>query len=242
MRRAGGSLAVLLGFLMAGSPPIRAQTPGPGLVTHIRPYFWLSGVSGSVTSAPLTFPINSSFGDLLDNVQIGAFAAVTVEKGRWGAYGDFQYISLVGEGTGASGATLELKNVIGEVDATLRVGKGAGSLRFIGGVRVYSVDETLTPSGQPPIASNTTVTDPIVGAIGDWTIGKRWTFEMRGDLGGFGLSSEFTNQLAVGFLWQINDKIRLPFGYRVLGYQIKKGDVEMDTRMTGLVLGLDIGL
>ena len=137
MRRAGATVAVLLGVLTA---PIRAQSPSSGFVTHIRPYFWLSGVSGSVTSAPLTFPINSSFHDLLDNVQIGAFASVTVEKPRWGLYGDFQYISLKGEATGASGATLELQNVIGEVDAFLRVPVGAGSLKFVGGVRVYSVD------------------------------------------------------------------------------------------------------
>src|SRR5262245_52454146 len=157
MRGASGSVALLLGVLVAA--PVRAQTASPDWVTHIRPYFWLSGVSGSVTSAPLTFPINSSFGDLLDNVQIGAFAAVTVEKGRWGAYGDFQYISLQGEATGASGATLELKNVIGEVDATLKFPAGSGSLRFIAGLRVYSVDETLTPTSQPPIKSKTTVTD-----------------------------------------------------------------------------------
>ena len=240
MWRAGASVAVVLGLLTAA--PMQAQDSGSGFVTHIRPYFWLSGVSGSVTSAPLTFPINSSFGDLLDNVQVGAFAAVTVEKPRWGLYGDFQYISLKGEATGASGATLELQNIIGEVDVFLRIPTGSGSLKFIGGVRVYSVDETLTPNSASPIQSKTTVADPILGAVGEWSIGKRWNFEMRGDLGGFGIGSEFTNQLSVVFQWQINDKLRLPFGYRVLGYQIKDGGVEMDTRMTGLVLGLDIGL
>lgn len=239
MWRAGASVAVLLGLLTS---PIRAQAPSSGFVTHIRPYFWLSGVSGSVTSAPLTFPINSSFGDLLDNVKIGAFAAVTVEKARWGMYGDFQYISLVGGGTGPSGATLELQNVIGEVDGFLRIPAGSGSLKFVLGVRVYSVDETLTPNSQPPVKSNTTVADPILGAVGEWSIGKRWNFEMRGDLGGFGIGSEFTNQLSVVFQWQINDRLRLPFGYRVLGYQINDGGVVMDTRMTGLVVGLDIGL
>ena len=239
MCRAGATAVVLLGFLTV---PMRAQTANPGFGTHIRPYFWLSGVSGSVTSTPLTFPINSSFGDLLDNVKVGAFAAVTMEKVRWGVYGDFQYISLVGEGTGASGATLELRNIIGEVDGFLRIPAGSGSLKFVGGVRVYSVDETLTPNNQQPIESNTTVADPILGAVGEWSTGKRWHFEMRGDLGGFGVGSEFTNQLSVIFLWQINDRLRLPFGYRMLGYQIKDGGVEMDTRMTGLVLGLDIGL
>ena len=242
MGRAGAGVVVLFGLLTAALQPTRAQTSGPGFDTHIRPYFWLSSVSGSATSAPLTFPINSSFSDLLDNVEIGAFAAVTVEKERWGLYGDFQYISLVGEGTGASGATLELQNVIGEVDAFLRIPAGSGSLKFLGGLRIYSVDETLTPSGQQPIESNTTVYDPILGAVGEWSMGKRWNFEMRADLGGFGVGSEFTNQLSVVFQWQINDKLRLPFGYRVLSYQIQDGNVQMDTRMTGLVFGLDIGL
>jgi hypothetical protein len=158
-----------------------------------------------------------------------------------GGYADFQYISLVGVGTGQAGTTLELNNVIAEGDATYRP-PGAHTLRFLVGVRAYSVDETLVVNGQSDFTANTTVVDPIVGAVGAWALGTRWTFEVRGDIGGFGIGSEFTNQLAMVVLWQISGSLRLPLGYRVLGYQIKSGDVWMNTRMGGLVVGLDIQL
>ena len=48
----------------------------------IRPYLYLSGVSGSVTLDPLTFPINSSFTDILDNLSFGGFLSLSAEKGQ----------------------------------------------------------------------------------------------------------------------------------------------------------------
>jgi hypothetical protein len=62
----------------------------------------------------------------------------------------------------------------------------------------------------------------------------------RVKLGGFGVSSEFTYQMMALFRWGINDTLSIPFGYRVLGYQIRKDDIWMNTRMSGAVLGLDI--
>jgi len=42
------------------------------------------------------------------------------------------------------------------------------------------------------------------------------------------------------FHWDISESLAIPFGYRVLGYQIKQDDVLMDMRMAGMILGLDI--
>lgn len=252
----GKTLSAALIVLGVGSTSVRAQAglsePGDSAVVgqpqdhskwswSIRPYFFLAGVSGSITSGALTLPINSSFSDILSHLQPSAFASVTAERGRWGGYGDFEFISLKGEGTGVAGSTLKLENVIGEADLTFRP-TGATSLKFVGGVRVYSVDQKLKVGNQPEQSSTTTVFDPVVGAMGDWALGSHWNFEIRGDLGGFGVGSEFTNQLAVVFLWRISDSVRLPFGYRVLGYQIDHGGVLMNTRMGGLVVGADFQL
>jgi hypothetical protein len=128
--------------------------------------------------------------------------------------------------------------VIAEADVTLRPGQ-APTLKFLAGGRVYSIVQTLSIGGEPLPNATTTVIDPIIGAKGEWTLGDRWDFEMRGDIGGFGLSSEFTYQLFASARWDISHTLSLPFGYRILGYQIKTGDVWMDTRMGGLVLGLE---
>lgn len=206
----------------------------------LRPYFFLSGLSGSVTVDPLTFPINSSFSYLLDNVKIGGFVSFTAEKDRWGLNADFQYINLYGESTSHEDTSLDLKNVIGEIDLVFRPA-GAPTLRFLAGVRVYTIHENLTVLGRAVPEASTTVVDPVLGAYGSWMLHDRWDFELRGDVGGFGLSSESTYQMMALFRWGLSDTVSIPFGYRVLGYVIQQDDVWMNTRMSGLMLGLDVG-
>ena len=205
---------------------------------NLRPYFFLSGISGSVTVPP-TFPMNSRFGDLLKHVKLGAFINFTAQKGQWGASGDFQYINLYGEGTGLLDVSLDLKNVIGEVDVFFQPDT-APTLRFLAGVRAYSVKQTVTIEGRELPAASTVVVDPILGAYGTWKLTDSWDFELRGDIGGFGMSSEFTYQVMALFHWDINESLAIPFGYRVLGHQIKQDEILMDMRMAGMVLGLDI--
>jgi hypothetical protein len=219
--------------------PTDSVTAPPGWTTTIRPYLFLAGISGSLTAGPSTIPINSSFGELVDNLQPSFFTAVAFEKGVWGVYADFQYISLEGEGTGMLGTTVGLKNIIGEADVTFRPSPGS-SLRLLAGARGYQVDQSVTINSNPPIHGETFVIDPIIGAMGTWDLGDKWQFEMRGDFGGFGISSEFTSQLSIVAMYDVSSTISIPFGYRILNYRIKDDEVWMDTSMGGLVLGVDI--
>jgi len=225
-----------VGTSQAASVPQAQQNPS--WYFSLRPYFFLSGLSGAVTAGPLTFPINSSFGDLIENVRIGGFLAFTAEKGQWGMYADFQYISLTGNSPGLIDAEFGLDNLIAEADVSFRPAN-APTLKFMAGLRLYSVEQSLSIRGNPQPNVSATVVDPILAAHGVWQLGERWDFELRGDIGGFGVGSEFTYQLLALAHWNISPSINVPFGYRILSYQIKTGDIWMDTRMSGLVLGLD---
>jgi hypothetical protein len=242
-------IGTLLLLSVVATTPLHAQDTAavrtdsvavvPGWTTTLRPYLFLAGISGSVTAGPSTIPINSSFGEIVDNLQPSFFTAVAFEKGIWGAYADFQYISLQGEGTGMLGTTVGLKNIIGEADVTLRPSRGS-TLRLLAGARGYQVDQTATIGDSLVIHGETFVIDPIIGAMGTWDLGERWQFEMRGDIGGFGISSEFTSQLSIIAMYDLSKTVSIPFGYRILNYRIKDDDVWMDTSMGGLVLGVDI--
>jgi|GEM_PF-1656851 len=221
----------------AGQAPAATNTSSQWTFS-LRPYLFLSGVAGSVTSGPFTVPINSEFGEVVKNLQFGGFLTFSGERGKWGFYSDFQYISLVGEGTGILESKLRLTNTFAEADITFRPDR-APTLRFLAGVRLYSINQTLSVMGESLPNANTTVFDPIIGAHGNWRLHDRWQFELRGDIGGFGVSSEFTYNLMALFHWQLSDLFHVPFGYRVLGYQIDTGGVQMSTRMSGMVLGLD---
>ncbi len=217
---------------------VENSTLTPHWTYSLQPYFFLAGLSGSVTVDPITIPVNSSFSYLLDNVKLGAFISLTAEKGRWGYYADFQYINLYGESSGQGNSSMDLKNIIGEVDLLFRP-SSAPTLRFLVGMRAYSIRQNVTLLGIDLPEAGATVVDPILGAFGSWKLHNRWKFDLRGDIGGFGVSSETTYQLLALFRWGISDGISLPFGYRVLGYQIAKDDIRMNTRMSGMVLGLD---
>jgi len=219
--------------------PTVVDTAAPTWKVAIRPYFFLAGVSGSVTSGSNTIPINSTFGDILDNVKLSLFTSIALEKGRWGVYGDFQYIDLNAEGSGAVGGTVGLRNIIGEIDGTYRPRRTEG-LRLVAGVRGYQVDQTVTIGANPPVKAKTLVIDPIIGAVGVWRLGDQWQFRLRGDIGGFGVSSEFTSQLSLVVLYDISKVVSIPLGYRTLNYRIKTDGIHMDTGMGGLVVGVDI--
>lgn len=50
-------------------------------------------------------------------------------------------------------------------------------------------------------------------AHGVWALSNRWDIGLRGDTGGFGISSEFTYQLLAVFHWEISETVSIPFGY-----------------------------
>lgn len=204
----------------------------------LRPYFYLSGLSGSITVDPLTFPVNSSFSTLLDNVKFGGFISLTAEKGQWGINADFQYINLYGESQSLQNTSFDLKNIIGELDLIFRP-ELAPTLRFLVGVRAYSVYQNIVLASVPLPEAKTTVVDPVIGAFGNWALHTRWDFELRGDIGGFGVSSEATYQMMGLFRYGLGENTSIPFGYRILGYQIKQEDVRMNTRMMGAFIGFD---
>jgi len=219
----------------------KATPPSSESVTwefSLKPYVFLSGLAGAVTAGDVTFPINSSFSDLVDNLRVGGFVSLAGTKGRWGFLADLEYISLKGESAGRVPAELRLDTTIGELDATFGPAPGFG-LRFLGGVRLFDVSQSLRVADDPALEASATVVDPILGAVGTWELGDRWRFGMRGDIGGFGVGSEFTYQLMLEFQLRISGSVGLPFGYRVLGYQIRQESLQLDTRLGGLFLGLE---
>jgi hypothetical protein len=61
---------------------------------------------------------------------------------------------------------------------------------------------------------------------------------LRGDVGGFGVGSELTYQAFGFFGWAFAEDWNLDFGYSVLGYDIKKGDTNLDVQMHGALVGV----
>ena len=95
------------------------------------------------------------------------------------------------------------------------------------GVRLVDIDATLevrpiTGTDQSAEGSKSWV-DPLVGLRFEVPMGKRWSFVGRGDIGGFGVGSDFAWQAMGHFDWRISKHFGTVFGYVALDMDYADG-------------------
>jgi hypothetical protein len=65
--------------------------------------------------------------------------------------------------------------------------------------------------------------DPILGMRGRLPIGEKWSLEGYGDVGGFGVGSDFTFLVQARVSWQASRVLRVGLAYRVLYQDYETG-------------------
>ena len=66
--------------------------------------------------------------------------------------------------------------------------------------------------------------DPLVGLQYNVPINDTWRFNLRGDVGGFGVGSDLTYQVLTNLRWQANERIGVAFGYRLIAFDYEDGN------------------
>ncbi|MGV6825446.1 MAG: outer membrane beta-barrel protein, partial [bacterium] len=79
--------------------------------------------------------------------------------------------------------------------------------------------------------------DPFVGLVADWPINEFWTIRARGDVGGFGVGSDFTWHAIVTANYNLSERWTLKFGYRHLDIDYDDNGFVMDLDESGLAFG-----
>lgn len=268
--------ATLLGMMALISPFVYAQEPTSGSEKwefSFIPYLWFTSLNGESTVFGQTVDIDASFGDILSNSDsVFAFNGVfEVRKGPWGGYLDGTYVKLGTDDSKVGPFTAGTENEMGlfEFGGFYRFAQGhwgsAGtgtsaeqgrrwSLDALAGGRFTSqrneIEFKTGPSAGSKIAQSESWTDPIIGlrAITELTPSRKWDFRLKGDIGGFGMASDFTwNIFAMfgyNFQWRKLDWAAL-VGYRALYQDFETGSgadkFKWDVTQHGPVLGLSIG-
>lgn len=190
-----------------------------------------AAIDGTAGVGSVTGDVDISFSDILDNVEFGTMAAWRAEKGRWAVVADLIYMDLETDkdGLGPLGrtrATVELEQLIMELDGSYAVTE---RLDAYAGLRYWDVDSTVTVVGGGPLgetlsgkASENWV-DPIVGLRYAWPLGEDWTLVWRGDIGGFGVGSDFTWHMTAYADWRLSEQGHLLMGYRHLDVDYDDG-------------------
>src|SRR3990167_8525207 len=79
--------------------------------------------------------------------------------------------------------------------------------------------------------------DPILAARANFALAPRLSALVYGDIGGFGVGSEATAQVAATLNYRVGRSFVMSGGYRYLGVDYERAGVLVDARLAGPVLG-----
>lgn len=228
---------------------------------HLIPYFWMAGLNGDTTFKGNKFEVDANFSDILDNLDIGALVNFEAQKERWGFFLDTNYLKL------SSDAHVDNPNV-GRIDAKLKVeqwliefgglyrfgrwslGAEQGremSLELLGGGRYWDLKTELDLNA--PLAGlgvNVKLSedwiDPFIGLRLRADLTPKLSLALKGDIGGFGVGSDFSWNASALFGYSFSKNISLWIGYRALSVDYEDGSgpdkFGYDVTMSGPIVGL----
>jgi hypothetical protein len=106
------------------------------------------------------------------------------------------------------------------------------------------IDVELEVNGSTVVGNTADWVDPVVGVRWIPQISDSCHVILKGDIGGFGIASDFTWNLQGGFVWDATDYLSLVFQYRAVSVDYSTGTVgtperfAYDTITHGPLLGL----
>jgi hypothetical protein len=184
-------------------------------------YGLAAGMSGQLGIGPVTADVDVGFHDIINNLEFGAMGSMRVGYGPWALTTEVLYMGL--EGT-KDNVTAELDQWLIEPSISYQV---CEYFEPIAGVRYNNLKGELRGPGvlpSPIIPSGTQDWwDPFVGANLRLPLGKGFSLNLRGDVGGFGVGSDLAWQVFPFVGWQFAQWGSLQLGYRWLYMDYETG-------------------
>ncbi len=205
--------------------PQFAQAQGPSNRAWQNDVF-LYGLAGSISGdaqfGPVQQPVDVSFGDILDNLQMGFMGGYRGSSERFSVAADFVYLALGNASTTGLVRRADLDQFIADLTGGYRFSSG---VEAFAGLRVTDLS-TKVGLGDPVITElegSDTFYDPVVGVriLTPLSQDGRWWIQARGDIGGFGASMDFTWQAIANVGFKPTEWISIFGGYRALGQDFK---------------------
>jgi len=123
--------------------------------------------------------------------------------------------------------------------------KGKTMVDIYGGGRLWNLDLEATvikPDGTQntePGYSNSWL-DPVIGVNAEFVLSKdrKWAAWTKGDIGGFGVNSQMTWQMNAGFVYMLSPNWPLALGFKWLGVNYYKNNLNWTVNEYGPTLGI----
>lgn len=221
---------------------------------------WAMGIEGDVAARGGSASVDASLVDILEasDSLIGLAGRIEAGRGRWSGFLDGLYNRIgVEDATGPLGlADVDVTLTMGLVDFglmyrlgdwPLALGNSAApsfALDAYAGGRYTSGSVEIDPELLPAVEQDKEWFDPIVGLKLESPLSKHFHVSTWGDIGGFGVSCDFTWSAAaiLGFDFELFENPATVYGgYRAIGQDFHEGSgsdsFDWDVIMHGPMLG-----
>ena len=180
----------------------------------------------------ITVPIDANTGDIFSTLKLGGMLYFEAHNRKWSVNTDFVFMNLekdITPGILIESGTAGMNQYIWEVAGLYRIVKflevGVGGRLNYLSAEIDAMRNVL-PIGSEELTAykSKTFYDPIIITRLSTDIKGKWLFQFRGDLGGFGVGSDFTWQLQGYLGYRFKKVFQLTAGYRILGIDYDKGE------------------
>jgi hypothetical protein len=173
-------------------------------------YGLAAGMSGNATVKGVNANVDVGFDKILDHLQFGAMGTARIGYDRWALTTDIIYMKL---GASKNAVNVDLEQWVVEPTLSYRLCKYFEPLV---GLRYNNVSGDINgPFGRNPTGTQEWY-DPIIGGNVNLPLSQSFSFNLRGDIGGFGVGSDLTWQAFPNFEWHFSKSASVQLGYRLL--------------------------
>lgn len=206
-----------------------------------------AAIEGTAQIGNVKVDVEVSAADILDALEFGAMAAYRADNGTWSFTGDATFMGLGGWERSQGG------RVKGELDVDQLTLMGTfgrrwtDQLEFLFGLAYVDLSADLKVTGELgtlKAGRDADWIDPTIGLQYDREFAANWRFNLRGDIGGFGVGSDFMYHLLAAVGWQPSESLTVFGGYRLISFDYADGSgrnyQRYDLTEQGPLLGVGI--
>lgn len=245
-----GSLLGALAAVALSVAPAAAQAPARASdewTFTLSPYVWFSGLGGEVTLPRGSESFNADFGDIFDTLKFSFMGIAEARRQNFSLLLDIMYLNLQQgipvPGAGAySGGSSRVKTTQASAIGLFTVlEQPSARLELGGGVRAWWLNSeiNLDPGLMPgqSVDQSTNWVDPLIAARASVRLNDRLSLTGYGDIGGFGVGSEFTWQAIATLDWRVSERFSTSIGYRWIQIDYDSGRANIGLDMSGPIIG-----
>ncbi|ULQ54069.1 hypothetical protein [Flavihumibacter fluvii] len=225
-------LALALPVVVSGQDNKGEKQSGGHWTFLVEPYLMFPNMSGKTGVGELPdVSINASSGDIFSKLKIGAMLNLEASNDKWAIATDFIYMDLnqdVKTGTVINSGDVTAKQFAWEIAGLRRVSPwlelGLGGI--LNSINA-GVDININNIGGGTTNRNKDLTqtwfDPMLIARVKNAPGQKFIYQVRGEIGGFGIGSDFAWQIQAYAGYRFSKLFQVTGGYRVISLDYNKG-------------------